>query len=205
MTYAGHPLYTYAADAKPGDVKGQNLDQFGAEWYVLAPSGQQYRQRRERAMTTRARYVVAAGRYLGALALLGSASTTSWSTPSDSYSAIPTIGTLFALNFAGATVIAVALALPVGRLPGRAGRVALPLLCLAGIGVAVTSLAALLISESSGLFGFMETGYRPAIVLSIAFEAAAIALLGTALAAWTTGRRRAPAHRAFPRVGTARR
>jgi predicted lipoprotein with Yx(FWY)xxD motif len=40
VTYAGHPLYTYAADAKPGDVKGQNLDQFGAEWYVLDPSGQ---------------------------------------------------------------------------------------------------------------------------------------------------------------------
>lgn len=40
VTYAGHPLYTYAADAKPGDTKGQDLDQFGAEWYVLAPSGQ---------------------------------------------------------------------------------------------------------------------------------------------------------------------
>ncbi len=39
VTYAGHPLYTYAGDAKPGDVKGQGLDQFGAEWYVLAPSG----------------------------------------------------------------------------------------------------------------------------------------------------------------------
>jgi predicted lipoprotein with Yx(FWY)xxD motif len=39
ITYAGHPLYTYAGDAKPGDVNGQNLDQFGAEWYVLAPSG----------------------------------------------------------------------------------------------------------------------------------------------------------------------
>jgi predicted lipoprotein with Yx(FWY)xxD motif len=26
-------------DAKPGDTKGQGLDQFGAEWYVLAPSG----------------------------------------------------------------------------------------------------------------------------------------------------------------------
>jgi predicted lipoprotein with Yx(FWY)xxD motif len=38
-TYAGHPLYTYAGDAKPGDTKGQGLDQFGAEWYVLAPSG----------------------------------------------------------------------------------------------------------------------------------------------------------------------
>jgi predicted lipoprotein with Yx(FWY)xxD motif len=39
VTYAGHPLYTYAGDAKPGDTRGQGLDQFGAEWYVLAPSG----------------------------------------------------------------------------------------------------------------------------------------------------------------------
>jgi predicted lipoprotein with Yx(FWY)xxD motif len=39
VTYAGHPLYLYAGDTKPGDVKGQGLDQFGAEWYVLAPNG----------------------------------------------------------------------------------------------------------------------------------------------------------------------
>ena len=39
VTYAGHPLYTYAGDAKPGDTRGQGLDQFGAEWHVLAPSG----------------------------------------------------------------------------------------------------------------------------------------------------------------------
>jgi predicted lipoprotein with Yx(FWY)xxD motif len=39
VTYAGHPLYTYAGDAKPGDTQGQGLTQFGAEWYVLAPSG----------------------------------------------------------------------------------------------------------------------------------------------------------------------
>src|SRR3954451_4041599 len=39
VTYGGHPLYTYAGDSKAGDVKGQALDQFGAEWYVLAPSG----------------------------------------------------------------------------------------------------------------------------------------------------------------------
>jgi len=39
VTYDGHPLYTYAGDAKPGDVRGQGLNQFGAEWYVLAPSG----------------------------------------------------------------------------------------------------------------------------------------------------------------------
>jgi predicted lipoprotein with Yx(FWY)xxD motif len=38
-TYAGHPLYTYAGDTKPGETSGQGLDQFGAEWYVLGPDG----------------------------------------------------------------------------------------------------------------------------------------------------------------------
>jgi predicted lipoprotein with Yx(FWY)xxD motif len=41
VTYAGHPLYTYAGDSKPGQTSGQGLDDFGAEWYVLAPSGHQ--------------------------------------------------------------------------------------------------------------------------------------------------------------------
>jgi predicted lipoprotein with Yx(FWY)xxD motif len=39
VTYGGHPLYTYAGDSKPGAVQGQGLDQFGAQWYVVAPSG----------------------------------------------------------------------------------------------------------------------------------------------------------------------
>jgi predicted lipoprotein with Yx(FWY)xxD motif len=39
VTYAGHPLYYYVADRKPGDTAGQALDQFGAEWYVLGASG----------------------------------------------------------------------------------------------------------------------------------------------------------------------
>jgi predicted lipoprotein with Yx(FWY)xxD motif len=39
VTYAGHPLYYYVADHKPGDATGQGLDQFGAEWYVLAADG----------------------------------------------------------------------------------------------------------------------------------------------------------------------
>jgi predicted lipoprotein with Yx(FWY)xxD motif len=39
VTYAGHPLYTYAVDSKPGDTKGQDIDSFGAEWYALQPSG----------------------------------------------------------------------------------------------------------------------------------------------------------------------
>jgi predicted lipoprotein with Yx(FWY)xxD motif len=39
VIYAGHPLYLYAGDRRPGDLNGQGLDQFGAKWYVLAPSG----------------------------------------------------------------------------------------------------------------------------------------------------------------------
>ena len=117
-------------------------------------------------------------RYLGALALLGVGLDHLEQFSVDSYSAIPTIGTLFALNFASAALLAAGLASPVQRLPGRSGRLAVPLLCLAGIGVAAGSLAGLLLSESSGLFGFMEAGYRPGILTSIAFEAAAIAFLG---------------------------
>lgn len=39
VTYGGHPLYYYAGDAKPGDTMGQGLNQFGAQWDVVAPSG----------------------------------------------------------------------------------------------------------------------------------------------------------------------
>ena len=38
-TYAGHPLYFYAGDSKPGQTTGQGLDQFGGGWYVLSPDG----------------------------------------------------------------------------------------------------------------------------------------------------------------------
>jgi len=39
VTYHGHPLYYYVGDSKTGDTTGQGLNQFGAKWYVLAPSG----------------------------------------------------------------------------------------------------------------------------------------------------------------------
>jgi len=41
VTYAGHPLYYFISDKKPGDVTGQGIDAFGAPWYVVAPSGMQ--------------------------------------------------------------------------------------------------------------------------------------------------------------------
>ena len=39
VTYNRHPLYTFVADTKRGDTKGQDLNQFGAGWYVLSPKG----------------------------------------------------------------------------------------------------------------------------------------------------------------------
>ena len=39
VTYGGLPLYTYAADTKPGETNGQDIDSFGAEGYALQPSG----------------------------------------------------------------------------------------------------------------------------------------------------------------------
>src|SRR3954447_23192767 len=39
VTYDDHPLYHYVADDSAGDTNGQGLDQFGAEWYVLAAGG----------------------------------------------------------------------------------------------------------------------------------------------------------------------
>ena len=39
VNYAGHPLYYYVGDKAPGDTTGQDIDQFGAKWYVLAKDG----------------------------------------------------------------------------------------------------------------------------------------------------------------------
>jgi predicted lipoprotein with Yx(FWY)xxD motif len=39
VTYGGHPLYRYDDDHKPGQTEGQGSKAFGAEWYVVAPSG----------------------------------------------------------------------------------------------------------------------------------------------------------------------
>jgi hypothetical protein len=126
-------------------------------------------------------------RLLGALALLGVGVDHLEQLTIDAYAVIPTVGTLFALNVAAATSLAAALLAPVQRLPGRAGRVAVPALAAAGIGVATGSLAALAISERGGLFGFRETGGRPAIVLAVGLELATIVLLGVHLAARRDG------------------
>jgi predicted lipoprotein with Yx(FWY)xxD motif len=39
-TYDGHPLYTYAADAAPGQAKGNGLNVNGGVWHEITASGQ---------------------------------------------------------------------------------------------------------------------------------------------------------------------
>jgi predicted lipoprotein with Yx(FWY)xxD motif len=40
VTYHGHPLYYYAADASsPGKTKGEDLNQFGSTWYLVNSGG----------------------------------------------------------------------------------------------------------------------------------------------------------------------
>jgi len=39
VTYNGHPLYFFVKDGDAGDAYGQGVKAFGADWYVLAPSG----------------------------------------------------------------------------------------------------------------------------------------------------------------------
>jgi hypothetical protein len=86
------------------------------------------------------------------------------------FNVVPVIGPLFVLNFAGAALIALGLLLPLGRLH-------IPL-ALGGMGLAATSFVFFFISQQRTLFGFQDYGYRPAIVIALVAEAAAVVLLG---------------------------
>jgi len=121
-------------------------------------------------------------RCLGALALLAVGIDHIQQYYADYYRAVPTIGTLFLLNFVSALVVGLALLAPLRRFAPRVAPRLLTVLALSGIAIAAGSLAALFISESSGLFGFMEVGYRGAIVLTIVLESATVVLLTAFLA-----------------------
>ena len=72
-----------------------------------------------------------AARFLGALSLLA-VGAVHLQQYEYLYSTIPTIGTLFLLNFAGATALGLGLLAPVERLLGRLGGFVVALLALAG-------------------------------------------------------------------------
>jgi hypothetical protein len=118
-------------------------------------------------------------RVLGALLLLFVGADHYYEYAARDYSVIPTIGTLFLLNFISATIVALLLLAPLERVSQRFGRPVLALLAASGAGIAATSLLALLVSEQTKLFGFMEQNYRPEIVVALASEAAALLVLAT--------------------------
>ena len=98
------------------------------------------------------------------------------------YSQIPTIGTLFLLNFLGATAIGLGLLAPIERISARHGSTLLIVLALAGIALATIAFAFLLISQHTPLFGFKEPGYDPTGIDAVrAAEIATVIFLGTFL------------------------
>jgi hypothetical protein len=124
-----------------------------------------------------------AARFLGALALLA-VGAVHLQQYEYLYSAIPTIGTLFLLNFVGATTIGLGLLAPVERLLGRFGSAAVSLLALGGHVQAATAFVFLLVAERTPLFGFQEPGYDPpAIMASRVAELVTVGLLGSFLVA----------------------
>jgi hypothetical protein len=118
-------------------------------------------------------------RFIGALAILAVGAIHLQQYIGEDYSAIPTIGTLFLLNTIASGVIGIALLAPIRRaVASHRADAAIGLLALGAVGIAVGALVALFISENASLFGFTESGYRAAVVVAIAAEAATIALLG---------------------------
>jgi predicted lipoprotein with Yx(FWY)xxD motif len=43
VTYAGHPLYYYVHDRKPGQILCQDVVEFGGTWLVVSPTGRAIR------------------------------------------------------------------------------------------------------------------------------------------------------------------
>jgi hypothetical protein len=120
-------------------------------------------------------------RFLGALAVLGVGAVhlEAYTGP---YSAIPTIGTLFVLNFVAATAIGLVLLAPLEHVAGAWAGVAVALVTAAGMVLAGVSYVMLFISERRPLFGFQEPGYDPAAISASRWlEVAAFALLGVSL------------------------
>ncbi|HWX10208.1 MAG TPA: hypothetical protein VNY33_09525 [Gaiellaceae bacterium] len=117
-------------------------------------------------------------RYLGAVSILLVGAVHAQQYYAAYFSSVPTIGTLFLLSFIGAGVVGVVLLAPVRRLGQRVGDVLLVLTALGAIGIAFGSLVSLLISEYTPLFGFMESGYRLAVVLALVFDGLTTFFLG---------------------------
>jgi hypothetical protein len=122
--------------------------------------------------------MVNAARYLGAVSILLVGVVHAQQYYDAYFSVVPTIGPLFLLSFIGAGIVGAILIAPVQRLPHELGRTLLVLAALGGIGIAVGTFASLLISEYTPLFGFMESGYRLAVWLTLVFDVMTTVFLG---------------------------
>jgi hypothetical protein len=130
-----------------------------------------------------------AARYLGAISLVVVGVIHAQQYYYDYFSVVPTIGTLFVLSFVGSGVMAAVLIAPVRRLGRDRGDLILALAALSGIGIAAGSLVSLMYSEYLPLFGFMESGYRLAIKLTLIFDSLTTVLLGLFLVVLVRSRR----------------
>jgi hypothetical protein len=120
-------------------------------------------------------------RYLGAVSILLVGAVHAQQYYEAYFSVVPTIGTLFLLSFISAGILGTVLFAPVRRLGRRVGDLILAFAALGAIGIALGTLVSLLISEYTPLFGFMESGYRLAIVLTLVFDVLTTAFLGVFL------------------------
>jgi hypothetical protein len=141
--------------------------------------------------TTRTEVVGEAARYLGAVSILVVGAVHAQQYYEAFFSFVPTIGTLFLLSFVGSAVVGAVLLAPVRRLGRNLGDLILVLAALGAIGIALGSLASLLWSEYMPLFGFMESGYRLAVVLALVFDALTTVFLGVFVLIVVSARRRA--------------
>lgn len=126
--------------------------------------------------------VVEGTRYLGAISIVVVGIIHAQQYYDAYFNVVPTIGTLFLLSFIGSGVVGAILVAPVRRLGRSLGDAVLVGAALGAIGIALGSLVALLWSEYSPLFGFMESGYRLAIVLTIVFDSLTTVFLGVFVA-----------------------
>jgi hypothetical protein len=114
--------------------------------------------------------VAESARYLGAVSILIVGGIHVQQYYDAYFRTVPTIGTLFLLSFVGAGVVGATLLAPVHLAGRRVGDAILVLASLGGIGIALGTLVSLIVSEYTPLFGFMESGYRLAIVLTLLFD-----------------------------------
>jgi hypothetical protein len=123
-----------------------------------------------------------AARYLGAVSILLVGAVHAQQYYGAFFSVVPTIGTLFLLSFIGAGIVGAVLLSPVRRLGREIGDAALVVAALGAISIAVGTFVSLLISEYTPLFGFMESGYRLAVVLTLLFDVMTTVFLGVFVA-----------------------